>query len=83
MKMPKRKYNVMRAFKINEISGVDVPAQEGARVLLMKRHEPKEEPERTPETKPKRRKRRPAIWSTSLTGEDGGSPARHPAIQLP
>lgn len=27
----------MRTFKINEISGVDVPAQEGARMLLMKR----------------------------------------------
>ena len=28
---------IMRKFRINEISGVDVPAQEGARVLIMKR----------------------------------------------
>jgi hypothetical protein len=31
------KRNIMRAFKIAEISGVDVPAQEGARVAIMKR----------------------------------------------
>ena len=37
---PKKKRNVMRKFTINEISGVDVPAQEGARVLLMKRADP-------------------------------------------
>lgn len=35
--MPKKK-TIMRAFKINEISAVDVPAQEGARMLLMKRN---------------------------------------------
>ena len=32
-----RKRNIMRAFKIDEISGVDIPAQEGARVAIMKR----------------------------------------------
>ena len=32
-----RKRNIMRAFKIDEISGVDSPAQEGARVAIMKR----------------------------------------------
>lgn len=32
-----KKRNIMRAFKIAEISGVDVPAQEGARVAIMKR----------------------------------------------
>lgn len=31
------KRNIMRAFKIAEISGVDVPAQEGAKALIMKR----------------------------------------------
>lgn len=35
----KGKKRIMRALKINEISGVDVPAQEGARAVLMKRHE--------------------------------------------
>lgn len=33
--MPK---NIMRDFKMVEISGVDVPAQKGAKVMLMKRH---------------------------------------------
>ena len=37
---PKRR--IMRAFKINEISGVDDPAQEGARVAIMKRAEPQQ-----------------------------------------
>lgn len=32
-----KKRNIMRAFKIAEISGVDVPAQEGARVAILKR----------------------------------------------
>ena len=30
----------MRSFKLNEISGVDVPAQEGAVTVIMKRHDP-------------------------------------------
>lgn len=34
---------VRRALKIAEISGVDRPAQEGARALIMKRHEPGED----------------------------------------
>lgn len=34
---PKRR--IMVAFKLNEISAVDTPAQEGARMVLMKRHE--------------------------------------------
>lgn len=34
---PRRR--IMRQFKINEISAVDTPAQEGARALIMKRHE--------------------------------------------
>lgn len=33
----KRKYNVMRQFRIDEISGVDNPAQKGARALICKR----------------------------------------------
>ena len=32
-----RKRNIMREFRIDEISGVDHPAQEGARVAIMKR----------------------------------------------
>ena len=32
---------IMRKFTIREISGVDVPAQEGARALIMKRRDPK------------------------------------------
>ena len=35
--MPKRLKRIMRKFTINEISGVDVPAQTGARALIMKR----------------------------------------------
>ncbi len=35
--MPQRKRRIMRAFKINEISAVDSPAQEGARAVIMKR----------------------------------------------
>ncbi len=43
--MPKRKkMNVMRAFKLNEISAVDNPAQEGAQVVIMKRAEPRRDP---------------------------------------
>lgn len=37
----KRGKRIMRAFKINEISGVDVPAQEHARTTLMKRAVPR------------------------------------------
>ena len=36
--MPRK--SIMREFRINEISGVDNPAQEGARVAIMKRAEP-------------------------------------------
>lgn len=39
---PRRR--IMRALKINEISGVDVPAQEGAKALLLKRQPPTEAP---------------------------------------
>ena len=35
--MPRKRRNIMRAFRIDEISGVDHPAQEGARVAIMKR----------------------------------------------
>ena len=35
--MPKGRKRIMRKFTINEISGVDVPAQEGAKALIMKR----------------------------------------------
>lgn len=35
--MPNKPKKIMRAFKINEISGVDVPAQEGALAVIMKR----------------------------------------------
>ena len=38
--MPRK--NVIRSLKINEISGVDNPAQEGARVSIMKRNEPRQ-----------------------------------------
>ena len=34
---------IMRALKLTEISAVDTPAQEGARMVLMKRHEDKTE----------------------------------------
>lgn len=37
--MSTRKYNVMRDFRIDEISGVDNPAQKGARVVIRKRDE--------------------------------------------
>ncbi|MEE8609006.1 MAG: hypothetical protein V3S55_15485 [Nitrospiraceae bacterium] len=37
-KHPKKR-TIMRALKINEISGVDVPAQEGAKVIIMKRND--------------------------------------------
>lgn len=38
----KKKRTVMRTFKINEVSAVDVPAQEGARAVIMKRAEPQD-----------------------------------------
>ena len=38
--MPRRR--IMQEFRINEISSVDSPAQEGARVAIMKRAEPRE-----------------------------------------
>ncbi len=34
----RRRRRIMRSLKIEEISGVDVPAQEGAKALIMKRH---------------------------------------------
>ena len=34
------KKRIMRKFRLNEISGVDVPAQEGASVTIMKRRDP-------------------------------------------
>ena len=37
------KKRIMRALKINEISGVDVPAQQGAKAVIMKRAESPEE----------------------------------------
>lgn len=37
--MPRRRRRVMRRFRINEISGVDKPAQEGARITILKRAE--------------------------------------------
>ncbi len=37
--MTKHKRRIMRSFKIDEISAVDTPAQEGARMALMKRRE--------------------------------------------
>ncbi len=52
---PKRRRRIMRALMINEISGVDVPAQEGATVTIMKR---KGEPGYDPKAKdPKKRGR--------------------------
>lgn len=38
-----KKRNIMREFRMTEISGVDTPAQEGARVAIMKRAEPTQE----------------------------------------
>jgi len=35
--MAKKKRTIMRSLKVNEIAGVDLPAQEGARALLRKR----------------------------------------------
>ena len=46
--MPKRKRNIMAKFKINEISGVDVPAQAGAVVSFIKRDG--QAPARSPRT---------------------------------
>lgn len=40
-KTPKRR--IMRALKINEISAVDTPAQQGALATIMKRHEPQDD----------------------------------------
>jgi len=45
----KSKKRVMRSFQIDEISGVDSPAQEGASALIMKRAEESDEPERLDE----------------------------------
>lgn len=42
--MPKKKRQVLKELRIDEISGVDVPAQEGARVVLAKRATPEEQP---------------------------------------
>lgn len=39
------KRTIMRALKINEISAVDTPAQEGARALILKRAEPNDVPQ--------------------------------------
>lgn len=36
----KTKRRIMRSFKMNEISGVDNPAQEGARIVMFKRADP-------------------------------------------
>ena len=35
--MPKKRRRILRAIKIDEISGVDNPAQVGARVAILKR----------------------------------------------
>ena len=43
----KRKRNVMRKFVISELSAVDVPAQAGARALIMKRGKRPADPETT------------------------------------
>lgn len=40
----KGKKRIMRKFSIREISGVDVPAQRGARALIMKRGDPDDDP---------------------------------------
>ncbi|MGI9491971.1 MAG: hypothetical protein ACR2QF_06180 [Geminicoccaceae bacterium] len=37
--MPKPRKRIMRTFKLNEISAVDTPAQQGARMVIMKRHD--------------------------------------------
>lgn len=41
--MPRKKRNIMKEFKINEISGVDMPAQQGATAVIMKRHTPEDD----------------------------------------
>ena len=56
--MPEKKKNIMRAFKMTEISGVDSPAQKGARVLIMKRMD--DEYEMGPDGK-KRKKKKPMM----------------------
>jgi hypothetical protein len=45
------KRRIMHELKINEISGVDVPAQEGATALIMKRHNVKDNPQTDDMTK--------------------------------
>lgn len=37
--LPKKKKRIMKEFQITEISGVDVPAQEGATTVIMKRYD--------------------------------------------
>lgn len=43
--MPAKRRRIMRQFTINELSAVDVPAQEGARRTLMKRYDYEEKDE--------------------------------------
>lgn len=64
--------NVMRAFKIDELSGVDHPMQEGAVAVLMKRYDGDDEEEDDPDLDtPKDKKTSKAMRLTS--SEDGHS----------
>lgn len=46
--MTKRKRNIMKEFRIDEISAVDFPAQRGAKAVIMKREDPKRVPKGKP-----------------------------------
>jgi hypothetical protein len=61
---PGYRRRIMRALKINEISAVDRPAQEGARALIMKRHEGPDDGSQT--------EKRGGDFVDVLTGETDG-----------
>ena len=66
------KRRIMRAFKINEISGVDRPAQEGARAVIMKRDDGKPAPEQLPV-----QKELAAILTSETDGHQHGVTVNH------
>lgn len=73
---------IMRAFKIDEISVVDKPAQAGARMLITKRHIEKDAPFKTEDGKKFHAedfahvpdKEDPSTWKLRLTGTPGSGP---------
>lgn len=66
--MPKPKKRIMRALKINEISGVDVPAQEGALMVIAKRNGMSEDDE-----KKRKKDKNPYVGkAAAITTSDNG-----------